>query len=242
MPDTRLKHHLHLLLGGLTLLWLQVAAAQTPESLPKLNLDQPLRPDFTGSWEKDFTRSDSWDTELDRLIRIRQEAFERQRRQTAGDIGISQSPGFIGSSGRRGGANLVDLARLAEYITRQSTLRIQQTRFEVRIERDGDAALICGIEDGVITSFSSEHGTEICGWDQQQLLFQVRLPDELLISYRFTLSPDRASMNMLLSISSRGGDPFNLRQSFNRYTAPADEFNCTQTLSRGRVCSQVTPL
>lgn len=242
MSDLRPEHRLRYLIGGIAFLWLQVAVAQVPDSLPKLNLEQPLRPDFSGSWEKDFTRSDSWDTELDRLMRIRREAFERQRRQTSGDIGISQGPGYIGSSGRRGGASLVDLARFAEYITRQTTLTINQTRFEVRIERDGDAALICGIEDGAITSFSSEHGNEICGWDRQQLVFQVRLPDELLISYRFTLSSDRESMNLLLSVSSRGGDPFNLRQSYNRYTAPADEFNCTQTLSRGRMCSQVTPL
>lgn len=229
-----------LLLGALLLLWLPPVTAQTTDSLPKLNLDQPLRPDFTGSWEKDFTRSDSWDTELDRLIRIRQEAYDRMRRGNAGDIGLNQGPALIGSS--RGGANLVDLARLAEYITRQTTMTIAQTRFEVRIEREGDAALICGIEDGVITSFSSEHGTEICGWDRQQLIFQVRLPDELLITYRFTMSSDRQSLNLLVSVSSHGGDPFNLRQAYTRYTAPADEFNCTQTLSRGRVCSQVSPL
>lgn len=236
------RHSLRLILGMALLCLLPAAWAQDPDSLPKLNLDQPLRPDFSGAWEKDFTRSDSWETELDRLIRIREEALERQRRQSSGDIGIRQGPALGGGGGRRGAANMVNLARLAEYISRQTTLQIDQTRFEVRIEREGDAALICGIEDGAITSFSSEHGTEICGWDRQQLIFQLRLPDELFITYRFTLSSDRQMLNLLLSISSRGSDPFTLRQAYNRYNAPADDFNCIQTLSRGRVCSQRTPL
>lgn len=225
------------------MLWSQTRTSPDPDALPRLNLEQPLRPIFAGSWERDFQRSDNWETELDRILRIRQEALERMRRQSASDIPIGQAPpGFGGGGGRRGGANVVDLARLAEYISRQTTLRITQTRFEVRIEREGDATLICGLEEGATSSFSSVHGAELCGWDRNQLIFQTRLPDDLVIRHRFSASSDGELLSMVISVSSRGSEPFSLRHSFNRFDAPAEEFECTQTISRGRVCSQASTL
>ncbi len=210
------------------------------DALPRLNLELPLRPIFAGSWEKDFLRSDSWDTELERLLLIREEALERMRRQSSADIALGQAPSGLGGGGRRGGANVVDLARLAEYISRQTTLTITQTRSDVRIAREGDATLICGVEDGAMPSFSSAHGSEICGWDRNQLVFQTHLPDDLVILHRFSVSSDGKLLSMVISISSRGGEPFNLRQSFNRYDAPAEEFDCELTISRGRVCNQTS--
>lgn len=225
------------------LLLAQTGDTANTDALPKLNLELPLRPIFAGSWEKDFQRSDSWETELDRMLRIREESLERMRRQSSSDIVRSQGPsGLGGGGGRRGGANVIDLARLAEYISRQTTLHITQTRFEVRIEREGDANLICGVEDGAMPSFSSVHGSEICGWDRNQLVFQTRLPDDLIIMYRFSVSSDGKLLNMVISLSSRGSEPFNLRQSFYRYDAPADDFDCSLTISRGRVCSQASSL
>lgn len=216
----------------------QIDARPDAEALPKLNLELPLRPIFAGSWERDFLRSDSWDTELERVLLIRQEAMERMRRQSSTDFALGQAPSGLGDGGRRGGANVIDLAQLAEYISRQTTLTITQTRSEVRIEREGDASLICGVEDGAMPGFSSAHGSEICGWDRNQLVFQMRLPDDLLIMHRFSVSSDGQLLSMVISVSSRGGEPFNLRQSFNRYSAPADEFDCELTISRGRVCNQ----
>lgn len=237
-PRSRhIQHRTGSIVALLLLCGVSMASAQNPDELPKLILDQPLRPIFAGAWEKDFQRSDNWETELDRIMRIRQEAIERQRRGSSSDIPISQLPSG-GSGRRRGGANIVDLARLAEYISRQTTLNISQTRYEVRIEREGDASLICGVEDGAMSSFSSAHGSEICGWDRQQLVFQTRLPDDLIIMHRFNVSSDGQMLSMVISVSSRGSDPFNLRQTFSKYSAPADEFDCTQTISRGRTCSQ----
>ncbi len=64
------------------------------------------------------------------------------------------------------------------------------------------------------------------------------LPDDLTITHRFTVSSNNQVLNVLTSVYSKGGDPFNLIQVFNRYQAPRDEFNCVQTLSRGQVCNQ----
>ena len=224
----------------LTGLCATVAAQDT--DLPVLDLERPMRLDFSGSWEKDFGRSDTWEDELTRMLRIRQEQAARQQAGLTGGGGPAISVGNINVGGGRGGASIIDLARLAEYISRQTTMQIIQDRDQVRIERRGEAPLICSVEAGPMATFSSPHGSEVCGWDQQQLVFRITLPDELVIIHRFSVAADRTQLRMVTSISSRGSAPFNLRQTFNRYEAPADDYHCVLTLSRGRVCSQVTPL
>jgi len=217
-------------------------SAFSQDSLPQLDLDLPLRLDFSGSWEKDFRRSDNWEDELNRTLRIRQESAMRQQSSPGSSRRRSAPPISIGNvnlpRSRGRGANIVDLARLAEYISRNSVIDIIQTRDEISIERSGEAALICGVESERQQTFSSEHGVEVCAWDGPQLVFQIMLPDDLIIMHRFTVSSNRQVLNLLTSIYSKGGDPFNLIQAFNKYEAPRDEFNCIQTLSRGQVCSQ----
>ena len=217
-------------------------SAFSQDSLPQLDLDLPLRLDFSGSWEKDFRRSDNWEDELSRTLRIRQESATRQQSSPGSSSGRSALPISIGNvnlpRSRGRGANIVDLARLAEYISRHSIIDIIQTRDEISIERNGEAALICGVEYKLQQTFANEHGVEVCAWEGQQLIFQITLPDDLIIIHRFTVSSNQRVLNLLTSIFSKGGEPFNLIQAFNKYEAPRDEFNCIQTLSRGQVCSQ----
>ncbi len=193
----------------------------------------PLRPNFEGSWEKDFSRSDKWDEELQRTIE--QLNREMERSQGRGDSGAGIS------STRRGVGNLIAHARMAELITRQTTMRIVQTDDEVRIERQGDAALICSTVNSELNSFASAHGQEYCGWDRQQLVFQIVLADGVYIEHRFSVDPSGDSLSMLTSVSSRNSMPFNLITFYNSYDAPEDGIHCVQTLSRGRVCSARNP-
>lgn len=193
----------------------------------------PLRPNFEGSWEKDFSRSDKWDDELQRTIE--QLNREMERSQGRGDSGAGIS------STRRGVGNLIAHARMAELITRQTTMRIVQTDDEVRIERQGDAALICSTVNSELNSFQSAHGQEYCGWDRQQLVFQIVLADGVYIEHRFSVDPSGDSLSMLTSVSSRNSMPFNLITFYNAYDAPEDGIHCVQTLSRGRVCSARNP-
>lgn len=217
-------------------------AGLAQDSLPQLDLDLPLRLDFSGSWEKDFGRSDNWEDELSRTLRVRQESAARQQSSPGTSRIPSVPPISVGSinlpRSRGRGANIVDLARLAEYISRQNTIEIVQTRDEIRIERSGEAALVCGVQYELQQTFSSDHGVEVCGWDGQQLVFQIMLPDDLIIMHRFTVASNQQVLNLLTSVYSKGGDPFNLRLAFNKYQAPRDEFNCIQTLTRGQVCNQ----
>lgn len=245
--------HAYLAVGrllSLLLLLLQGLAAQThaqqerdPDALPLLDLDRPMRLDFSGDWEKDFNRSDRWEDELSRMLQIRQERAASQR---AGTTVRNLPRASLGNLNLNSlvprGTNIVDLARLAEYVSRQTTMHIEQDRNEVRIERRGEAPLICTIEDGLNETFRSEHGNEFCGWDGQQLVFIISLPDELEISHRFDVAATRDELRMVTSISHKGSVPFNLIQAFNRYDAGTDNLNCVLTVTRGRVCSQTTPL
>ena len=208
------------------------------DDLPVLDLNRPLRLDFSGSWEKDFGRSEKWEDELNRMLRIRQEQAIRQQAGVSGGGGPAVSIGNINLNSSRDGASIIDLARLAEYISRQTTINILQDREQVRIERRGEAPLICSIEAGPMETFNSEHGREVCGWDQQQLVFIITLPGELTIQHRFTVAADREELRLVTSIRSGTGAPFNLLQTFVRYDEPAESFDCVLTLSRGRVCSQ----
>tara|TARA_B110000971_G_C19883160_1_gene441671 strand:+ start:91 stop:795 length:705 start_codon:yes stop_codon:yes gene_type:complete len=218
------------------------AVAQDDDQLTVLDLDQPLRLDFGGFWEKDYRRSDNWQDELTRKMRLRQEAAARQGGNPGAAARVSVPPISIGNinlnGGRGRGASIVDLARLAEYISRQTTLRIDQTRDEIRIERRGDSSLVCGTGWQVVQTFTSSYGVEACGWDGRQLVFQTMLPDDLIVVHRFSVSSDGLLLNLITSVISKGSESFDLRQAFNRYDAPRAEFDCEQTLSRGRVCSQ----
>lgn len=235
---------LALFLAGL-LLGSGLAMAQVErdeDDLPLLDLDTPLRLDFSGSWEKDFARSDTWEDELNRQLRIRQEQAAMQQAGIRSPASPRVSLGNLNLNGRSGSrANIVELAQLAEYISRQTTMEITQDRDQIRIERQGEAPLICSVDWGPMSTFSSAHGTEICGWDDQQLVFQITLPGDLSIQHRFTVAADGNQLRMVTSVSSRGSAPFNLIQAFNRFDAP-DDLNCTVTVTRGRVCSQRTPL
>jgi hypothetical protein len=194
------------------------------------NNARPYRPDFTGSWEKDYQRSDSWESELNRQIR---QLLGSSQAPQQGTSGIR-----IGNQPRSRPSEMVDLARLAEMISRQSVVEITQTADEVFIERQGDAALICGTRLNVMESFASPQGSEICGWEGEQLIFKITLPENVEILHRFSVSVDGDWLNMLTSISRKGSQPFNLIQMFKRFDMPAGgTFNCVQTLGRGRVCS-----
>ncbi len=208
------------------------------EEFPVLDLDNPTRWDFSGSWEKDFSRSENWLTELKRTITLQQEAEERQRRR-AENYSTVKPRASIGNGRRGRGANLVDLARLAEYVSRQNILQITQTKQDVKIERAGDAALICGLGNEFMATFASPHGSEVCGWDRQHLVFQITLPEDLVIMHRFTVSSDSKSLRVITSVSSKGSEPFNLIHAYNKFEEPPEDYKCVQTLSRGKVCSQV---
>lgn len=195
-------------------------------------------PDFSGAWAKDYARSDKWDQKLQLQINKMRSAAQKQSRSGRDS---RSGPGAVISlnQGAGRGTNIIDLGRFAELITRSNDMFITQTDKEVRIKREGESDLICNGSAEPIKTSSNEFGSEVCSWQGHKLFFRISLPGRIEIYHRFEVSPERESINQQTKVSYGKHLSFDLVQFFNYYGPPDnDQFNCTQTLSRGKVCSR----
>lgn len=193
------------------------------------------RPDFSGSWELNYRLSDDWQRQLERKIaKLRRDA-EVRARQSRREPRLGQL-----NLGRGRGGNIIDLARFTDTITRHNTFSITQDQQGVKIEREGDANLICHSGEQSLRS-SNEFGAEVCAWDQNRLVFKIVLNQGTVIYHRFLIANDRQSINLQTRVSHQGSDAFDLVQTYDRYQEKNRPYHCQQTLSRGKVCSLRTP-
>lgn len=205
------------------------ACSDTPV-VPLDSSPQPI-PDLSGHWEVDYGRSDSVQTQLN--ARFREIQRELRRRQDAIERGARYQGVPLGDPD-----GLIALAQMAELITEPSLLEIRQTGREVRIKRENSFALICDVDQSIPQSKSTGLGEEQCWWDGQLLHFYLRLPDGLAIHHQFTRSADGRSLSQATAVSSpRLGTDFQIAQIFTRFDPAARGYRCTQTLSRGLVCT-----
>ncbi len=189
--------------------------------------------DLSGSWERDYSRSDDAQAVLNSMIR-------RLNRPPP-------DPGF--SNNRRSNnaplpaptqdlSKVVALARLAELITRPDVLTITQNKYEISIARKDDFSMLCEFYDGYAKRTESDYGTEVCSWNGQQLVSHLILPDGLLISHRFTKSTNGLSLHVATTVSSSATRvPFTINRVYVKFDPPESDFNCVETLSMKRVCS-----
>lgn len=190
--------------------------------------------DFSGSWERDYSRGEDVQGALNTLFRQRNQQIQRQQQYPSSPhMGSAQG----GISAREGNA-LLALARLVEEITRPDELQISQDDFEIRVARKDDFAMSCSFFEGVAQGTNSPYGTEVCSWDGDSLVSYLVLPDGLQISHRFTMSQDGAYLRVITTATSGATrTPFTLHRYYIKFEAPASAFNCIETLSMKRVCS-----
>jgi hypothetical protein len=189
--------------------------------------------DFSGSWERDYSRGDDYYAALG-------EALYRLSRATAGPRGYGQSVPGNGNSSipSRQRASLYAIARLADEITRPQVLTIAQNDHEISIARKDDYAIFCAFYDGAARNLDSNYGAEVCGWDGEQLVSHVTMPDGLEITHRFTVAPDGQNLRVVTTVQSATSSiPFTLSRFYKKFPAPTSDFNCVETLSMKRVCS-----
>ncbi len=186
-------------------------------------------PDFAGHWEVDYARSDSVQTQLNASFREVQR--ELRRRREAAERGANYQGASLGNVD-----TLIALAKMAELVTESELLEIFQDKHLVRIERENSFALSCSLEG--VQSVPSQLGAEQCWWDGRQLSFSVLLPDGLAIKHRFARSNDGLSLAQRTALSAPGvSRDVEVVRIFSRFDPTARGFRCTQTLSRGRVCT-----
>ena len=214
------------------LLCLAVTACTTAGSVideQMLRVDGEMPADFSGAWERDYSRGD----DVNQVLRDIYYYLSR----TSADRAYTTRPGPVQPSSRDM-QSITALARLAELITRPQVLTISQNDHEITVDRKDDFSLLCAFYDGVAKGTESDYGTEICGWDGDQLVSHLVLPDGLQVTHRFTVSEDREQLRVVTTVSSSTARmPFTLSRFYKKFERLPPDFNCIETLSMKRVCS-----
>ncbi len=189
--------------------------------------------DLSGSWERDYSRGDIVSVEVDRVLR------QIYRSPTDPAMGNnSRLGGTSTSDSRRRVAALLALAQLADIITSVDTLTISQSEHQISVERKGDFAITCEFYDGIAQGPTTGYGNEVCGWDGDQFVSRLILPDGLRVTHRFTKSADGNNLHVATTVSSSTSHtPFTLDRFYALFERPSSDFNCIETLSMKRVCS-----
>jgi hypothetical protein len=212
------------------LCWLIAACSQQPVMIEDVKYFEGAMPaDFSGSWERDYALDDDVNAAL-------RSAYNKLSR-TSPDQRFRGPPGLEPPS-QRDASKLIALARLAEEITRPDVLTISQNDHEFSVARKDDFSIQCAFYDGVATGIENNYGTEICGWDGQNLVSVLLLPDGLQVTHRFTTSTNGQQLRIVTTVSSSSSRvPFTLRRYYRKFERPRSNFNCIETLSMKRVCS-----
>jgi hypothetical protein len=217
------------LAGGVTAVLMLVACQSSAPAPVRYAPAKPV--DMTGDWEVDYARSDNVQRQLNSLFRQLQQEIDRRNR--AAERGQTYSGPAL-SSGR----DLIALAEMAEIITAPELLEVVQTDNEIRLKRENSFALICVVDRPAPIVTQTPFGSEQCGWDGHQLFFDIALPDGLQIRHRITRSSLADSLIMQTAVySPTVSQPFTVSRVYNRYNPDKAGYRCTQTLTRGTVCT-----
>lgn len=195
---------------------------------PALPAGELMPVSLAGSWERDYSRDDDVNATLQRAYNMLARSVADQR------MGV---PSRNGLSPRQASA-LLALARLAERITRPDVLTVAQTDHEISVSRKDDFSMLCQFFESGPKSTDSPYGTEICAWEERDLVSLLLLPEGLRVAHRFTLSDDGERLRIITTVSSPISPvPFTLRRFYRKFDRLPPEYNCIETLSMKRVCS-----
>lgn len=229
--------HRELILSGLTVLLAACGSAPQP-AVTEERLTRERQPplDFSGSWEVDFAASDSVPRQISANLRQWQRDMERRSRRP------SQAGGPIFNLGGRSPEAVLALADMAELITAPELLDILQDDSSVRVRRENSFALVCQLTSAPPVVTQTPFGREACTWDGRELLFRIALPEGLVIEHQLLLASGRDTLALTTEVSSsRVREPLRVRKVYRRYDPNAQGFRCTETLSKGRVCTTEAP-
>jgi hypothetical protein len=188
------------------------------------------RPDFNGFWELDFENSEHPNDKLRYLYEVTLSHYQRQVN--------NNDPQFRDSAIRamdelRG---IVNLGRLAELITRTTVLEINQDANHILVDREDNFSLACEFANTEITGDAL--GRERCGWRNNQLIFDIRLPEGLAIQHRIVKSADGRRLNISTTLASDGvSQAFSVNRVFIPFQRGKGAFECKYILGKGKVCS-----
>jgi hypothetical protein len=212
------------------------APASKSAKQPTQYVDSSRAVNLSGSWELDYSQSDSTQEKLDLLVRD----FNRQaERRAQSNMHQGAARGMvIGGSGADSGSSIMGLVRLADLITQSSLLEIEQSEYKVRVGREEDSDLVCEFYPGELRKVETPFGAEMCGWKGHQLVFKLFLPGGLSVQHVMTRGATGQKLNIATTVTTdQVSFPFTLNRVYNRFVPGESGFRCEMTLTRGRVCT-----
>lgn len=220
--------------GVWLLLLLPVLALSGCGSTPQgeITTRKALRVDFSGSWEMDYSLNDRVEAQLDAYFYQMRRSLGREsnHRQMEGQRAISH----------RSAQTVLDMAQFVDKISRVTVMEIEQTYTDIHIDREDTFSLDCQFPSRGLEQKNNPFATEVCGWDGHQLVFQLRLPEGLMVQQRFSLSANGSQIHVATTMySDRAPAPFTLNRSYSKYDKRHRGYTCEQTVSKGKVCRLV---
>jgi hypothetical protein len=81
-------------------------------------------------------------------------------------------------------------------------------------------------------------GIEGCTWDEDQLAFQIGLPDGLSVFHQFSIAADRSRINVATTVKVSGiSYPFTLNRVYMPFEPGEGMFECTYTIANQTSCT-----
>ncbi len=221
--------------GAGTLLLLVGCASEQPHVV--LAPESPDPVDFSGSWELDYELSEDPNDKLRYLYEITRSQYMQQEavRRDIAKSGRTSSSGVY-AAGINALQGVIGLGKLAEKITRSTVLTIDQSLEDVVVGRQGDFALTCEFLGERHTENALGH--ESCGWQGDQLIFNVALPEGLNVNHRLVLSDNGRRLNIATTVSSSEiRQLFTLNRVFMPYKPGKGAYECEYTLAKKKTCN-----
>jgi hypothetical protein len=216
--------------------WLIFAGCATKDQ-PIVTETQSRAPvDFSGSWELDYELSEDPNDKLRYLYEVTRSQIEQQMASRRDQVRNGGQPtGMANAAAINALQGVIGLGRLTEKITKSTVITIEQSSEDIVVQRGDDFALTCEF----LAQYQSQSvlGKESCGWQNNQLIFQVALPEGLTVTHRLVLSEKGRRLNVATTVSSTEiGQTFSLNRVFMPFEPGEGMYDCEYTLAKKRVC------
>lgn len=196
-----------------------------------LSADQVNRHDvdFSGDWELDYQLSDHPNEKIRQVyVETRARIEAHLRRQSSRTVVLDPSILNLQS--------IAGLGQLAERIAQATVLDISQRDSHIIIRRNDDFSLTCDFAD--FQPKASVLGAEACGWDEDQLIFQIILPNGLNVEHKLSIASDRSRLNLATTVWIKGtAHPFTLNRVYMPFRPGEGLYHCEYTIARQKTCS-----
>ena len=200
--------------------------------LAALSAESHLNPhdrDYSGHWELDYQLSDHPQEKI-RSLYVQARSQAQRLAERAQNFGRYVDPQIFNYQ------SIIGLGRLTEKIAKATVLDITQGDDHVVIRRNDDYALVCDFTD--LGFKQSAIGTEGCAWQEDQLTFQVALPEGLNVLHRLSIAADRSRLNIATTVIVDGiRYPFTLNRVYMPYEPGEGLYDCEYTIATQTTCT-----